>query len=61
MRMRWKPNRGERFKDDQGQEYTILESRGTQVRCLGKNGLVCMIAKDSLNLPIIDTKNYEKL
>ena len=61
MRMRWRPLRGEKVKDMNNKTFTVLEVQKDMVKCLSEAGFTTMIAKSSLNLPIIDTANYERL
>lgn len=61
MRMRRKPYRGEHYRLGNGDEVTTLEAKEKMVKVLLPNGKTMAVAKDDLNLPIIDTKDYEKL
>lgn len=64
MRMRLKPRRGEKRTTSQGVEVQILEEivqGGQVVKVLLPNGKTDVVTKDDLDLPIIDTKDYEKL
>lgn len=61
MLMRKKPIRGERVKSKFGYEVTLLEDKGVMVKCINDNGLMEQITKDNLELPVIDTKEWERV
>lgn len=62
--MRLKPRRGEKHKTITGETVTFLEVSGNVpefCRVLNDKGFMITIKKDTLLLPIIDTKDYEKI
>lgn len=63
MRMRLKPIRGEKVLYlPAGVTVTLLEEVGEEsVKVIFPLGKIDAVRKDQLNLPIIDTKYYEKL
>lgn len=65
MKMRWKPLRGETFEDSvtklSVQIVEVLqEGKGQLVKVI-RDGKLIALPKDQLDLPIIETKDYEKL
>ena len=62
MLMRKRPIRGEKYVlSSEGVEVTILEEGADDcVRVILPSGKVAVLAKENLNLPVIDTSYYEK-
>lgn len=61
MKMAWKPKHGEKFKWGV-EEVTILRQiNKNDVNVIFANGKLGVVAKKELNLPIIDTADYEKI
>lgn len=61
MKMRRKAMRGESYKTQDGTEYRVLESFERLVRCIDPAGKIVQVAKDDLDLPVIDTAFYERI
>lgn len=62
MLMRKRPIRGEKYVTTEGVPVTVLEPAGeAMVKVVLENGKLTSIAKSYMNLPVIDTKCYEKL
>lgn len=63
MRMRLKPVRGEKILHlPTGLTVTLLDVVEKEfVKAIFPTGKIDAVRKDSLNLPIINTQNYEKL
>lgn len=63
MRMRLKPIRGEKILHlPTGLTVTLLETvEKDYVKAIFPTGKINAVRKDTLNLPIINTHNYEKL
>jgi hypothetical protein len=64
MIMRRRPLRGEKYVA-YGEEVTVIEvpaeGKGNLVSVILKNGKISSVPKADLNLPEIDTKNYERV
>lgn len=62
MKMRLKPVRGQKWKWDRGNEVVVLEEVGEEmVSVILSNGKTANVLKNELALPIIETKDYEKI
>ncbi len=65
MRMRLKLRRGEKISHkESGAIYTAIEESQNIpnfYRVLNDSGFILCVAKDELNIPTIDTKDYEKI
>ena len=61
MRMRLKAARGARVRNLVNNEmYTVLDYSSETVKALRENGKIVVIYKSELDLPVIDTGDYEK-
>lgn len=60
MKLRLRPLRGQMYHTKAGTLVTILENVDGLVR-VETNGFIGQILISQLNLPIIDTKDYEKI
>lgn len=64
MRMRYKPLRGEKFKLMDGTLVTIIEPVSAFSKLLKivlPDGKMTTVDPSEINLPIIESKNYEKI
>lgn len=65
MRMRKRPLRGEKYHLSSGQEVTFVEvlgnGLGDKVSVIGVSGRLESVDIKDLDLPVIDTKYYERL
>lgn len=60
MRIRKIPLRGERYLSE-GVEVVVIDGSKLMVTVIWPNGKAGAVSKETLNLPVIDTKDYEKL
>lgn len=62
MRMRLRPRRGERLITLGGGEVTVVEVLEKDfVKVYGAEGKIFSVPKKGLNLPVIDTRDYERI
>ena len=62
MRMRLRPLRGQTYETRDGNKVIFLEKqKDGMARIVGESSFTSVIKMDDLVLPIIDTKDYEKI